>query len=152
MVKQDLVFEMDGVTYRFYGARVSGLQMEDVEDDYGMRRPRQEVRMVLQYDFFEVERGRRVKEPEIPTDYFTFPWEEVPQDYQPGFRRPPAPPKKREWRDVLGFNVFVHVSMEAVEAAYKKLVLVCHPDQGGTHELMVELNLAMDQAKKELGG
>lgn len=61
---------------------------------------------------------------------------------------PPARTGVRPWRDVLGF--VGDVTREAVEFRYKKLLLVHHPDRGGTHEQMAEINDAIDRAREEL--
>jgi hypothetical protein len=62
----------------------------------------------------------------------------------------PADAGKRPWRKVLGINTD-HVSWDVVEAAYKLLALQRHPDRGGTHDAMQELNRAREEARQEFG-
>lgn len=63
-------------------------------------------------------------------------------------------PAGRGWREVLGFSPNVPVSADTVEAAYKSLVRVRHPDANGgshdSHEAFIELSQARDQALREL--
>lgn len=66
-----------------------------------------------------------------------------------GFAALPAP-AARSWRGVLGFASFDGLSAAVVEARFKKLAKVSHPDAGGSTEAMAELNRARDEALKEL--
>ncbi|MBN9441141.1 J domain-containing protein [Bosea sp. (in: a-proteobacteria)] len=67
-----------------------------------------------------------------------------------GFRALPAPPGK-SWREVLEIH-FGSVTRHDIEASHRKLSKVRHPDvSGGSAELMIELNVARDQALKEVG-
>jgi hypothetical protein len=59
----------------------------------------------------------------------------------------PSPLGKRPWREVLG-----DTSIENARIRYRMLIRDRHPDMGGSHEAAAELNLAMEQAEKELGG
>ncbi|EUB97229.1 heat shock protein DnaJ domain protein [Rhizobium sp. CF080] len=62
----------------------------------------------------------------------------------------PAPTKKN-WREVLGLEGSNGVpSADAIEQAYKELARKAHPDAGGSAEAMAELNVARDEALKEL--
>jgi hypothetical protein len=54
------------------------------------------------------------------------------------------------WRDVLGLNGGP-LTQRDVLAAFKARLQFCHPDSGGSHDLMVELNRARDEALRELG-
>lgn len=56
----------------------------------------------------------------------------------------------RPWREVLGCAT-PNPSVVDVEALYRLKVQAAHPDRGGSHEQMVELNRAHDQALQELG-
>jgi hypothetical protein len=65
-----------------------------------------------------------------------------------GFTALPAPSATRHWREVLG--VASDADMGLVRAAYRVLASRHHPDKGGTHDGMAELNAALAQAEKEL--
>ena len=67
-----------------------------------------------------------------------------------GFAALPPPGSKRPWRDILGFRD-KPVTREAVLAQYRLLAAVKHPDKGGTETAMSELNVARDDALRELG-
>jgi hypothetical protein len=56
-----------------------------------------------------------------------------------------APP----WRDVLHLNGQPVTQRDVLEA-FKRRLLFCHPDSGGSHDLMVELNRARDEALREV--
>lgn len=67
-----------------------------------------------------------------------------------GFVALPAP---KTWREVFfpdGKANGQPVSLEDVRIQYKNLSLRHHPDRGGTHEAMAELNSAYEQAVEEL--
>lgn len=66
-----------------------------------------------------------------------------------GFRALPNP-SKRDWRSVLGANG--SNDLASVKAAYRKRASEVHPDRGGDHDRMAELNRARDQALQELRG
>jgi hypothetical protein len=65
-----------------------------------------------------------------------------------GFKALPAPHGKH-WRDIL--QVGANPTKETVEANFKKLLRTWHPDHGGNHDAMSELNNARDTALRELG-
>lgn len=77
-----------------------------------------------------------------------------------GFSRLP-PPKgattkpNRPWRAVLGLDGMsgpTFAQLAGAEAAYKALARKHHPDaEGGGHEAMAELNIAIEEARTELG-
>lgn len=73
-----------------------------------------------------------------------------------GFEALPAPGEqpKRPWRDVLlvkGLNSSIPaVALVGAEASYRTLARERHPDQGGDETQMAELNIAIEQARKEL--
>lgn len=62
---------------------------------------------------------------------------------------PPAPP--RTWRDIIGVPSTVR-DMPSVRIAFRRRASEVHPDKGGTHEAMTELNAALAAAEKELNG
>jgi hypothetical protein len=62
-----------------------------------------------------------------------------------GFKALPAP---KSWRDVLG--VTGPASKEAVEAAFREKARSAHPDTGGDHAAMSELNEARTNALREI--
>jgi hypothetical protein len=62
----------------------------------------------------------------------------------------PAPPKPRDWWEVLGFTS--KPTLERAEAAYRDQIRTAHPDVGGSHERMTELNRALEEARKEKNG
>jgi hypothetical protein len=67
-----------------------------------------------------------------------------------GFAQLPAPRTAvRRWHEVIG--VAAHASADEVTAAYRRLAKEHHPDRGGTHEAMIELNDAYDKFKRERG-
>lgn len=65
-----------------------------------------------------------------------------------GFQALPAP-KGKDWRDIL--QVGANASRETIEANYRRLSRDRHPDAGGSHAAMAELNNARDVALKEVG-
>ncbi|TCU34034.1 J domain-containing protein [Rhizobium azibense] len=70
-----------------------------------------------------------------------------------GFEALPAPAaaRNRTWRQVLEIGTSGPVLAENVEAAFRHLAKKAHPDAGGSHETMSELNRAREEAMKELG-
>jgi hypothetical protein len=67
-----------------------------------------------------------------------------------GFAALPAPDTKRTWRQVMGFDVAYRPHADDLKQRYRELASLRHPDKGGTHEAMTELNAAFEQAKKEI--
>ena len=65
-----------------------------------------------------------------------------------GFSALPPPTGARSWRAVLGVGPTAQLG--AAENAYKEAAKTAHPDNGGTHERMAELNAAIAQARREL--
>jgi hypothetical protein len=55
----------------------------------------------------------------------------------------------RSWRDVLHLNGQPVTQRDVLEA-FKRRLPFCHPDSGGSHDLMVELNRARDEALREI--
>jgi hypothetical protein len=68
-----------------------------------------------------------------------------------GFTALPAPEGKRSWREVLGIKS-AHVTTAEIDAAYRATAAAVHPDKGGSHEKMSELNAARKEAKEAIGG
>lgn len=63
----------------------------------------------------------------------------------------PEGARSRTWRDVLFPNGCpADVSIESAKANHRRLAMIAHPDRGGTHEAMSELNAALAEAEKEL--
>lgn len=56
-----------------------------------------------------------------------------------------------DWRSVLGLGHY-SVTMDDVDAAFKRLARTAHPDAGGTDADMARLNQAREVARAELGG
>jgi hypothetical protein len=66
-----------------------------------------------------------------------------------GFAALPAPGQTaRPWREVLELNG--EATLERARENYRRLCSVRHPDKGGSHDAMTELNAAMEQAREEL--
>ncbi|MGM9512433.1 hypothetical protein ACS5NO_32170 [Larkinella sp. GY13] len=61
-----------------------------------------------------------------------------------GFTPLPAPTKEPAWWDVL--EVLSDASIEVINANYKRLARDRHPDNGGSHQAMSDLNAARDRA------
>jgi len=57
----------------------------------------------------------------------------------------------RTWREIIGVPASVR-DMPSVRIAFRRRAAAVHPDKGGTHEAMAELNLALAAAEKELNG
>lgn len=70
-----------------------------------------------------------------------------------GFAALPAPGAKRPWREVLDLtSVPINdIARGTVENAYRARARAAHPDSGGSHDAMAELNRARDEALKEIG-
>lgn len=68
-----------------------------------------------------------------------------------GFTALPAPGEKRTWREVMGFAQGELVDAQMLRFRYRKLASDRHPDKGGSHEEMTELNAALLEAKLEIG-
>jgi hypothetical protein len=66
-----------------------------------------------------------------------------------GFKALPAPSGYRHWSEVLSLPR--DAKRADVDAACRRLASQHHPDKGGTHEKMAELNQARDEALKEVG-
>lgn len=62
----------------------------------------------------------------------------------------PSPGAKRPWREVLGFAPNHSPSRDAIQRRYLEQAPHRHPDTGGSHEQMAELNAARDEALREI--
>lgn len=69
-----------------------------------------------------------------------------------GFAQLPAhvTPAPRPWWRVLGFESSDGLDMASVKRRFRELSRTRHPDRGGSHEAMSELNQALADAKKAL--
>jgi len=66
-----------------------------------------------------------------------------------GFTALPSEAGASSWRAVLGFGPGP-ISILQLEEAYKKAARTAHPDVGGSHERMVEVNRAYADAQREV--
>jgi curved DNA-binding protein CbpA len=66
-----------------------------------------------------------------------------------GFTALPAPPGRKDWREVLKLHGS-GMTPDAVDRAYRELATKAHPDRGGSTEAMAELNRARAEAKAAL--
>ena len=58
------------------------------------------------------------------------------------------PPSGKPWREVLG--VRPEAGLDEAERVYRTLASAAHPDNGGSHNMMADLNVAIGEARKEL--
>lgn len=69
-----------------------------------------------------------------------------------GFTALPSPAgAKKSWREALGFDPLQTPSKTSVMEAYRGAARRAHPDAGGSDAAMAALNVARDQALKEIG-
>jgi len=66
-----------------------------------------------------------------------------------GFAALPAANRSKSWREVLGFPEGVIVTRSHIEAAWRALAKIHHPDKGGSGERMAEINRARDEALED---
>lgn len=59
-------------------------------------------------------------------------------------------PRAKHWSQIL--EVSSTWDMPQIEAAYRKKARECHPDNGGSHDAMAEINAAVDEARKAKAG
>jgi hypothetical protein len=67
-----------------------------------------------------------------------------------GFLALPAPSAARAWREVLDLIGESHPARDQIERHYLIKARSAHPDAGGSDEEMAALNVARDQALKEI--
>lgn len=65
-----------------------------------------------------------------------------------GFTALPGPDTKRTWREILGTPTTCDIGI--VRGAYRVAASMAHPDKGGSHERMAEVNRAWAEAEAEL--
>ena len=64
---------------------------------------------------------------------------------------PPGADNRPPWRKVFGIPEDMPATRNAIEATYRELAKLMHPDlQGGSHDAMAMLNAARDQALQDL--
>jgi hypothetical protein len=66
-----------------------------------------------------------------------------------GFAQLPVGSTK-PWREVFGITENDHLNRDAIETRFRGLARSRHPDNGGSHDSMAELNAAREQALQEL--
>lgn len=54
----------------------------------------------------------------------------------------------RDWRDVL--EIGNNLTREGIESQFRRLLRSRHPDAGGSHDAMTELNVAREKALREI--
>lgn len=67
-----------------------------------------------------------------------------------GFVALPAPGASKHWRDILDYRAPNPVRA-VIDETYRRLASNAHPDKGGSHEQMADLNRARDDAYREIG-
>lgn len=74
-----------------------------------------------------------------------------PSDRADPNARPPTPTEthRRPWRIVLGFGLTSHPTNDDIRERHRNLVRTAHPDAGGSHDAMAEINNARDEALEE---
>jgi hypothetical protein len=70
-----------------------------------------------------------------------------------GYDALPAPgaDNRPPWRKVLGLADDAPAIEDVIQHYYRKRAAELHPDKGGTHDGMAQLNLARDEAMREAG-
>jgi hypothetical protein len=59
-----------------------------------------------------------------------------------------APRKHPYEREFTALHLRCDAPAPVIDAVYRALALICHPDRGGEHRRMVEINLAYEKVKK----
>lgn len=57
----------------------------------------------------------------------------------------------RPWREIFAYKEHERPSFDHVDDRYKRMARTVHSDAGGSHDAMVELNAAREEARRELG-
>lgn len=68
-----------------------------------------------------------------------------------GFTAIAPPDWKKPWREVFGIKPETMITPGGLAELYRRMARFRHPDNGGADSLMAELNVAYDEAKRELG-
>lgn len=81
----------------------------------------------------------------------------LPPGSGPAGASSPAPRPPRTWREVLApGSPWPELARDELlvlaRGRHRKLIQLHHPDKGGSHELAAELNAALAEAERELGG
>jgi hypothetical protein len=69
-----------------------------------------------------------------------------------GFTALPAPAAEQTVWQFFGFAPGVVITRESLQRQYRKMSMERHPDRGGSHDAMSELNIAYELALKQLEG
>lgn len=69
-----------------------------------------------------------------------------------GFTALPAPGAKKTWREVFGYHDAQMPTAAQLNQTWRDLAGKRHPDAGGSHDAMAELNAARAEALKEIKG
>jgi hypothetical protein len=67
-----------------------------------------------------------------------------------GFTALPNPTRPKTWREVLGFVDGVQATRALIAERYRERAQRAHPDRGGSHDAMAELNAAREAAEREV--
>lgn len=68
-----------------------------------------------------------------------------------GFTALPAPPGRKNFRQILGIRADAALSADLIDSAYRSAAQKAHPDRaGGSNEKMAEINRARDEAKRAI--
>ena len=66
-------------------------------------------------------------------------------------RRRPPPHQSLDEADAAVLGVTVHVTRDELKSAYRRAAREHHPDRGGTHKRMTEINTAYERMKQRRG-
>lgn len=68
-----------------------------------------------------------------------------------GFLALPAPKDKRTWREVLDVPLMLSKDLAFIKTKFQEKARANHPDRGGSDAKMAEINVAWQEAQKEVG-